>query len=314
MAGDWIKMRGSLATHPKVLKLAKIIAADTEVGRLLSTGYNGSLNEIVTRDVTRDITLASLLRVWCACNEHTSDGVWRGIDIDDLDLIAGVPGFGVAMESVGWAIPDHDSGTITFPNFLEYNAPAKNGGRSSAADRQKRYRERKKQEELKSRNSGAKRDGNSDATNNVTRDVTSVTREEKRREEKKEKNPPLSPQGGDSEFPPEFEQAWDAYPKRSGGNPKKSALKAWKARIKAGADPQALADGVARYARFCAVTGKTGTEFVKQASTFFGPDEHYLNDWTPPPPKAVGSGGATESPRERAMRMAAERGIPYDPQ
>ena len=181
MAGEWIRMRGSLLTHPKVIQITKILARDTDVGQRLSSGYNGCLDEIVTRDVTRDITIASLLRVWCACNEHTSDGVWQGIDIDDLDQIAGVPGFGVAMESVGWAVPDHEYSTITFPNFLEYNAPAKNGGRSSAAERQKRYRERKKQEEIESRNSDGKRDSNSDAT----RDVTSVTREEKRREEKK---------------------------------------------------------------------------------------------------------------------------------
>jgi len=115
------------------------------------------------------------------------------------------------------------------------------------------------------------------------------------------------------EYPPEFEQLWADYPPRAGGSPKKSAFKAWKARIKAGADPQAIADGVARYARFCAVTGKLGTEYVKQASTFFGPDEHYLNDWTPPPPKAVGSGRPPETPRERAIRMAGERGIPHDP-
>lgn len=84
------------------------------------------------------------------------------------------------------------------------------------------------------------------------------------------------------EYPPEFEELWADYPKRAGGNPKKAALKAWKARIRSGVDPQAIADGVARYARYCAVTGKLNTEFVKQASTFLGPDEHYLTDWSPP--------------------------------
>ncbi|CUR48467.1 Primosomal protein I [Alloalcanivorax xenomutans] len=191
MAGDWIKMRGSLTTHPKVLQLAKIIATDTEVGRRLSTGFNGALDEIVTRDVTRDVTIASLLRVWCACNEHTSDGVWRGIEIDDLDQIAGVPGFGAAMAQVGWAIPDQENGTIAFPNFLEYNAPAKNGGRSSAAERQRRYRQRKQEKASQEQSDTATGDGNSDITGDATRDVTSVTREEKRRDIKN--NPPISP-------------------------------------------------------------------------------------------------------------------------
>lgn len=174
-------MRGSLVTHPKVIQITKILANDPDVGQRLSPGYSGCLDEIVSRDVTRDVTIASLLRVWCACNEHTSDGVWSGIEIDDLDQIAGVPGFGSAMEFVGWAIPDHENSTITFPNFLEYNAPAKNGGRSSGAERQRKYRERKKQEALKAKG----RDTNSDGDSDVTRDVTSVTREEKRREEYK---------------------------------------------------------------------------------------------------------------------------------
>ena len=81
-----------------------------------------------------------------------------------------------------------------------------------------------------------------------------------------------------------FEQAWSDYPKRAGGNSKRDARKAWEARVKAGADPDDILAGVQRYAAFCRITGKTGTEFVKQGATFFGPSEHYLDDWTPPPP------------------------------
>lgn len=167
-------MRGSLSSHPKVLRIAAIIEESRDVGKKLSTGFNGCLSEIVTRDVTRDVTLASLLRVWSATNEHTSDGVWRHMRPEDLDHIAGIPGFGAAMESVGWAVYDKEAGTLTMPNFLLHNAPAK-GGRANA-ERQKRYRERHKS------------NANNNVTSNVTRDVTeSVTSNvEKRREEKKE--------------------------------------------------------------------------------------------------------------------------------
>jgi hypothetical protein len=79
-----------------------------------------------------------------------------------------------------------------------------------------------------------------------------------------------------------FSIAWARYPKRAGGNSKANALKAWNARVSAGVDPQAMLAGVQRYAEFCRVTGKLKTEYVKQASTFFGPAEHYLEDWTPP--------------------------------
>ena len=77
----------------------------------------------------------------------------------------------------------------------------------------------------------------------------------------------------------EFEQAWGLYPKRSGGNPKNRAYKAWCARIKAGASVEEIIEGVGRYSRYCEKTGKINTELVKQAATFFGPDESYLEDW-----------------------------------
>jgi hypothetical protein len=46
----------------------------------------------------------------------------------------------------------------------------------------------------------------------------------------------------------EFEQAWQAYPKRAGGNSKAAAWKAWKARIKDGVNTEAMLAGVNRYA------------------------------------------------------------------
>ncbi|WP_137518440.1 DNA-binding protein, partial [Escherichia coli] len=39
------------------------------------------------------------------------------------------------------------------------------------------------------------------------------------------------------EYSPEFEQAWQEYPKRAGGNSKSAAFKAWKARIREGIKP-----------------------------------------------------------------------------
>ncbi len=174
MSGDWIKMRASLWTHPKVLRIAGIIGRDDNVAKALAPGYSGCLLALVTRDVTRDVTVASLLRVWSAANEHTDDGVWHGMHPEDLDQIAGVPGFGAAMEEVGWASYDEDKDETIFPNFLEYNTPSKNGARSTSAERQKRYREnRKKGAIILSENECV--------TQDVTQDVTSNAREEKRR-------------------------------------------------------------------------------------------------------------------------------------
>ncbi|AVZ14833.1 hypothetical protein DBP88_15980 [Enterobacter hormaechei] len=80
-------------------------------------------------------------------------------------------------------------------------------------------------------------------------------------------------------YSPAFEEAWQAYPKRSGGNNKLSAFKAWNARIKQGVKPETMLEGVKRYAAFMASEGKIGTSFVKQAATFFGPDKHFDEPW-----------------------------------
>ncbi|ELN2124282.1 helix-turn-helix domain-containing protein [Enterobacter kobei] len=80
----------------------------------------------------------------------------------------------------------------------------------------------------------------------------------------------------------DFEQAWQAYPKRAGGNSKAAAWKAWKARIKDGVTTVAMLDGVNRYAAYVRATGSAGTQYVKQAATFFGPDRHFEEPWQAP--------------------------------
>ncbi|MFV0830219.1 helix-turn-helix domain-containing protein [Klebsiella quasipneumoniae] len=83
-------------------------------------------------------------------------------------------------------------------------------------------------------------------------------------------------------YSPEFETAWQAYPKRAGGNSKSGAFKAWKARLKDGVKPEDMLAGVKRYAVYARATGSIGTQFVKQASTFFGPDRHFEESWQAP--------------------------------
>ncbi|EJW1450351.1 helix-turn-helix domain-containing protein, partial [Escherichia coli] len=96
------------------------------------------------------------------------------------------------------------------------------------------------------------------------------------------------------EYSPEFEQAWQEYPKRAGGNSKSAAFKAWKARIREGIKPESMLDGVKRYAAWVRATGNTGTQFVKQAATFFGPDRHFEESWQQP--AAPGGGRTTGLP------------------
>ena len=76
---------------------------------------------------------------------------------------------------------------------------------------------------------------------------------------------------------PDFMQAWEAYPQRPGAS-KAAALRAWSARIKDGTSAGEMIAGTKRYAAYCK-SQKTEPQFVKQPSTFFGPDKHFLNDY-----------------------------------
>lgn len=209
MAGDWIKMRTSLLTNPKVNGIARALESSRDVSRALSTGFTGDMAEIVTRNVMRHVTVSSLLIVWGAANEHTQDGVFKSADLSDIDDMVGIPGFGEAMESVGWAEHDPEANTVTLPNFNEYNTSgsSRSANAKSSAQRQKEYRERKKSQE---------RDVTRDATSDVTRD----RREEKRREEEI----PPNPQGGTVRF----EDFWNAWPKSERKHDKVKCAKKWK--------------------------------------------------------------------------------------
>ncbi|HHF8231938.1 TPA: helix-turn-helix domain-containing protein [Klebsiella pneumoniae] len=94
------------------------------------------------------------------------------------------------------------------------------------------------------------------------------------------------------DYSPDFETAWQAYPKRAGGNSKSGAWKAWKARLKDGVKPEDLLAGVKRYAAYARATGSIGTRFVKQAATFFGPDRHFEESWQTPSAPGGGRPGA----------------------
>ncbi len=56
---------------------------------------------------------------------------------------------------------------------------------------------------------------------------------------------------------------------------KYAAFKAWKARLNEGVNPETMLEGVKRYAGWVSAMGNSGTQFVKQAVTFFGPDESF---------------------------------------
>jgi len=74
-----------------------------------------------------------------------------------------------------------------------------------------------------------------------------------------------------SEYSSEFELFWQSYPRREG---KRTALKQWMARIKAGALAEEMIAGAKAYASKVKQDGRE-TRFQKLPATFLGPDLHF---------------------------------------
>jgi len=79
-----------------------------------------------------------------------------------------------------------------------------------------------------------------------------------------------------------FDAAWATYPKRSGGNPRTLAAKAWAARVREGVSEEELALATKHYAAHCATENKTGTPYVMQGATFYGTGERWRDFTTAP--------------------------------
>lgn len=135
MAGDWIKMRSDLFTHPKVVRISSALKADTLR------------------------TVGGLMSAWCLFDAHSIDGKLEGYTAETLDAHLRWPGFAAAMIAVEWLADDGE--TLALPDFDTHNgASAKRRAQdadrkrsvrnSSASDAdKKRTREEKRREEKK---------------------------------------------------------------------------------------------------------------------------------------------------------------------
>lgn len=76
------------------------------------------------------------------------------------------------------------------------------------------------------------------------------------------------------------------YPSRAGDQGWRKAQKAANARIAEGHTPAEFIDGAKRYGEYCKATGSVGTQYVKSAAAFLGPERHFLQAWNAPPTRA----------------------------
>jgi len=84
------------------------------------------------------------------------------------------------------------------------------------------------------------------------------------------------------EFDDFFEGLWLAKPNRSGGNNKQSAKKALTARLKEKCCRLEIVNGLMAYRSYCDATDATGGPYVKQLSSFLGPNLHFQDEWIVP--------------------------------
>ncbi|WP_335267741.1 DnaT-like ssDNA-binding domain-containing protein [Enterobacter hormaechei] len=132
MAGDWIKMRADLHTHPKVVRMASALKAD----RLRIVG--------------------GLHSAWCLFDVHSVDGFLDGYSADTLDDLIGFPGFSRAMMAVGWLEQNGES--LVMPRFEAHNGQSAKR-RAQDADRKRNVRKASASEADKKRTREEKRRG-----------------------------------------------------------------------------------------------------------------------------------------------------------
>ena len=154
MAGDWIKMRTNLRTHPKVVRMSSALQCN-------------ALHVI-----------GALWAVWSIADEHAAvhDGAGHldGYSLADMSGVIGFPGFAEQMAACGWVdeCDEHAQNggkCLIFKDFDTHNGKS---AKSRAEDSERKRASRQSAERPESvRNLSGKRP------------AKSVTREEKRREE-----------------------------------------------------------------------------------------------------------------------------------
>lgn len=268
MAGDWIKMRVGLDRDPRVIRMADFLATEREFMDWLTDPVRRSCESTAYEHVTRNVTVAlcvtGLLVTWGAAREQgdrdDDDLLIDHCDLDTISAIAGVPKFGDAMESVGWAHV-HKPGSVVFPKFFKTNETPDEKHKRQAAERQASFR--------------AKRNAESNVISNAESNVTVTHREEKRRVLK----PSRALRSGLNGSAGTFDLFWRAYPRKKS---KGDAEKAW---AKIHPDEQ-LTEHILRaveQAKTSADWRKDGGQFIPHPATWLNrrgwEDEHSL----PPP-------------------------------
>lgn len=95
MAGDWIKIEGTLPDKPEVIRIS------------IETGLD------------QDAVVGKLIRIWIWADQQSADGTDLPLTSSFLDRLTAFPGFAAAMRKVGWL--GGREGSLSFPRFDRHN-------------------------------------------------------------------------------------------------------------------------------------------------------------------------------------------------
>jgi len=160
MAGDWIKMRSELQSHPKVVRILSAMRPHD-----------------VQNATDKFRVIGGLHAAWSVFDTHSTDGVLFGYTPDLLNHVIGWPGFAEAMIAVDWLSFDGRE-TLTLPEFDEHNGQS---AKRRAEDQKRKRDGRKCPQSVRnlSANGADKK-----------RNESGLDKREDKREEQKQKNTP----------------------------------------------------------------------------------------------------------------------------
>lgn len=258
-----------MPNDPRVLAAAVKLAERYSLAR--AGGAPMSKTEVC--NAWRNAVTGALATLWCYADEHIRDDDSLPLTSQTLDAVVGLEGFFDVMPR-DWIV-ENDDGSICLPGYCEKNsliAKRKRTIKSNARVTQWRRAKRTNGNGVTQHH-----ETQCNAAGDLDQDIY--------QDKEKKKNPSAS------STPTRLDPAWWsdfklAYPNRAGDQGWRKAQRAAHARISEGHTPQEFIDGAKRYAAFCETQGKAGTEYVKQACTFLGPEKPFLLAWSAPPNKA----------------------------
>lgn len=240
----WIKWEKDLETDPRFLRMVRDMKRTCN-----ASAYQHQM--IVT------LVCGALTRLWSYADSHLRDDDTLDMGASELDELLGIENF-CSIVPDDWLMEVNEN-TVKLPNFQSHNG----------VEAKKKALTQKRVE------SHRKRTSVTPALPDQTRPDQTKTRPEEKKDT--------------SASPPaingtclEFDELKRVYPKRGGDQGWAEALRRCSAHLKRGTGWSEILEGAARYAHYCRETNSEGTQFVKSAVVFCGPDKHFEKPWIPP--------------------------------